>query len=64
MTPMDNNTTIPSLLGAVNTIPSGLGPISSSRRKPDAEPGNPLLRIALWLALGAVLVMAVRHFTR
>ena len=61
---MDNNTTIPSLLGAVNTMPSGLGPINSSYRKPATQTGNPLLKIALWLALGAVLVYAVRHFVR
>jgi hypothetical protein len=60
---MDNNTTIPSLLGAVNTIPSGLGPINSSYRKP-APTGNPLLKIVLWLTLGAVLMYAVRHFMR
>ena len=62
---MDNNTTIPSLLGAANTIPSGLGPVGSSYRKPEPQQAvNPLLKIALWLALGAVVVYAVRHFVR
>ena len=61
---MDNNTTIPSLLGAANTIPSGLGPVGSSHRKPEPQTVNPLLKTALWLALGAVVVYVVRHFVR
>ena len=36
---MDNNTTIPSLLGPVNTIPSGLGPVSSRHVKPKPQDG-------------------------
>ncbi|HOZ65670.1 MAG TPA: hypothetical protein PK497_14735 [Burkholderiaceae bacterium] len=61
---MDNNTTIPSMLGPVNTIPSGLGPVSSSHVKPKPQDGVTLPRIALWLILGVAVVFAVRHFTR
>jgi hypothetical protein len=61
---MENDTTIPSLLGAVNTIPSGLGPIAGNRSKPHPEPGISLAKIAFLMVLGTLLVFAVRYFTR
>ena len=61
---MENDTTIPSLLGAINTIPSGLGPMASNRSKPRPEPGVSLIKIAVLMVLGTLLVVAVRYFTR
>ena len=61
---MDNNTTIPSMLGAVNTMPSSLGPVSSRYVRPKPRNRVTLSRIAFWLVLGVAVVLAVRYFTR
>ncbi|MFM2276379.1 MAG: hypothetical protein RL211_2251 [Pseudomonadota bacterium] len=61
---MENDTTIPSLLGPINTIPSGLGPIVGNRPKPHPEPGISLAKIAFFMVLGTLLVFVVRYFAR
>jgi hypothetical protein len=61
---MDNHTTRPAPLGSINTMPSGLHPVGSNTPSAKSESGHPLLKIALWVAMGVVLVLVVRQILR
>ena len=59
---MDSNSTIPSQLGPVNTMPSQLRGMESSSRRPEDSDSSPVFKLVL---LGVAVVAAVaiaRHF--
>ena len=55
---MDNDPTIPSQLGPVNTIPSALGPIGSSGDEPAPAVLSPALKFVLLVAAAALAYIA------
>ena len=59
---MDSNSTIPSQLGPVHTMPSQLSGMESSSRRPEVSESSPVFKLVL---LGVAVVAAVaiaRHF--
>ena len=58
---MSNDSTIPSRLDPLHTVPAPLTASDSSERSQDGEAASPWMRIALVGAVIAAVVVAVRH---
>jgi hypothetical protein len=57
---MDNDPTIPSQLGPVDTMPSALGPIGGERRAREPVVISPALKLVLVVAAMALLAYVAR----
>ena len=58
---MSNDSTIPSRLDPLHTVPAPLTASDSSEGSQDGEAASPWMRIALVGAVIAAVVVAVRH---
>ena len=58
---MSNDSTIPSRLDPLHTVPAPLSASDSAERSQDSEATSPWMRIALVGAVIAAVVVAVRH---